>query len=371
MKIFRLLPLLALLILARPAQAKFMRPDVEKIPVDRLITNLETQVAQAPENTTKRYALGRLHAMAFWRGQFEADQSRSTSLPWFGYCDHFTMEGQPQVPNAEAREHLKKAVAYLRQVTQQDTNHLVAALGLGWCLEQAGDLPAALAQYRKVVAQAWKSEEAGHGIGPCGSMTEEACGYLLPRLDKTADAAEIARLNGIQEKLKQMPRAMTPILLPVGKETDLDHLIDSDARVVFDLDGSGVEHPWQWIRPNAAWLVFDYDGRGEITSGLQMAGAVAFWIFWDNGYAALSALDADNNSVLEGAELDGLALWRDANRNGQSEPGEVRPLRDYGIIRLQCLPQTHSTGIPYHPAGAALKNGSTLPTYDWTAKTSP
>ena len=46
-------------------EAIYMRPDLEVIPVDRLIQNLERLVAREPGNATLRLNLARAHAMAF------------------------------------------------------------------------------------------------------------------------------------------------------------------------------------------------------------------------------------------------------------------------------------------------------------------
>src|SRR5262249_38418792 len=155
------------------------------------------------------------------------------------------------------------------------------------------------------------------------------------------------------------------LVVPLHSDTALDQLVDPHLGVSFDLDGSGLERRWGWITPQAAWLVFDHDGRGEVTSGLQMIGGVTFWIFWENGYRALASLDDDG--MVRGEELNGLALWHDANGNGVSEPGEVKPLAAWGITALSCAYQTHATGIPFSPRGVVLADGSTRPTYDWIA----
>ena len=86
-------------------------------------------------------------------------------------------------------------------------------------------------------------------------------------------------------------------------------------------------------RARAGWLVYDADGGSCITSALQWFGNVTFWLFWPNRYAALAALDDNHDGELAGGEIAHLAIWRDANMNGVSEPGEVLPLsahRDRG-----------------------------------------
>jgi hypothetical protein len=127
------------------------------------------------------------------------------------------------------------------------------------------------------------------------------------------DAKEIADLQGKQKTLSGMGRAVTPILVPLASGMALQDLVDPNASVTFDLDGSGLPRQWGWITPKAAWLVFDAEGQGKITSGLQMFGNVTFWIFWRNGYEALRSLDDNHDGVLRGAELRGIALWQDRN----------------------------------------------------------
>src|SRR5205085_4329163 len=111
-------------------------------------------------------------------------------------------------------------------------------------------------------------------------------------------------------------RWATPILVPVTKAVALHELVDANAAVTFDLDGSGLPRQCGWLTPKAAWLVFDADGQGRITSALQMFGNVTFWIFWRDGYDALRSLDDNHDGVLSGVELRGLALWHDRNSNG-------------------------------------------------------
>src|SRR5258707_5359752 len=138
-----------------------------------------------------------------------------------------------------------------------------------------------------------------------------------------------------------MPRAVTPILIPLEPNVPFEQLVNPNAHTAFDLDGSGIQRRWGWITPNAGWLVFDRDKSGRVTSGLQMFGSVTFWIFWRDGYDALSSLDDDANGRLEGRELQGISVWRDANGNGVAEPGEVLPITNWGVIAIECTGQLY------------------------------
>jgi hypothetical protein len=210
----------------------------------------------------------------------------------------------------------------------------------------------------------------GHiGLGVCYS--EEVIGYLLNLLDPVNDAKEIADLHNKQKTLASMGRMVTPLLVPLASGVALDDLVDPNAAVTFDLDGSGLPRQWGWITPKAAWLVFDPSGRGKITSALQMFGSVTFWIFWRNGYEALRSLDDNHDGMLRGTELRGIALWHDRNSNGICDPGEVRPVSDWGITAISCASETHSTGISWCPKGVTFTNGESRPTYDWIAPSRP
>ena len=159
--------------------------------------------------------------------------------------------------------------------------------------------------------------------------------------------------------------------MPLVAGAALDDLVDPAAAVPFDLDGSGQTRPWGWITPRAAWLVYDPEVEGRITSALQMFGSVTFWIFWRDGYAALKSLDDDQDGALRGDELRGIALWQDSNSNGISEAGEVLPATEWGITAISCTGTTGCEGTTWCPDGVTFRDGQTRPTHDWIAPSQP
>ena len=201
-------------------------------------------------------------------------------------------------------------------------------------------------------------------------MTTEAAGYLRPLLDKEKDADEIADLDAKAARVKKLPRPITPIAVPLKAGLTAADLEDRTAKVRFDADGTGPRE-WTWITKDAAWLVSDPKGTGEIGSGLQLFGGVTFWMFWADGYAALRALDDDGDGELSGKELAGLALWHDANGNGVADPGEVKPLSVYGIVGVSCTGEVlkgHPDAITHSPKGVRYADGTTRPTFDLILK---
>ena len=107
--------------------------------------------------------------------------------------------------------------------------------------------------------------------------------------------------------------------------------------------------------------------RAYSPSALQLFGGVTFWMFWENGYHALAALDDDCDGMLAGKELEGLAIWQDLNGNAICERGDVKPLAEWGIVAISCRyvrDLKRPDRIAYSPQGVFFRDGSNRPTYD-------
>jgi hypothetical protein len=274
-----------------------------------------------------------------------------------------------QPPRGDAEKaHLSLAITAYEQALRLDPLNSVSRLGYGWCLDRAGNKAAAIEAFRRVIAEVWPAEQASRGVQPRpGPVTAEAARYLIPLLDAVKDAAEIARLRGYAAELGARPgRGITPLVIPLAG-VNPSHLVDRSARVRFDADGSALDREWSWISKDAGWLVYDQLGTRKITSALQLFGNVTFWMFWENGYEALRALDDNGDGRLAGGELAHLAIWRDSNSNGTSEAGEVKPLAEWGIVQLSTAYEPEDEGdvfIASSRAGVTFADGSTRATYD-------
>ena len=354
------------------AQAIYLQPDLEIVPVARLVENLEEQADDDPENTYARFNLARLHGMAYAlkTDEVEAQRGDDTGV-WYGYSPttipYENQETDDAAAQAAAEQHLELAIANYREALDIDANHVAARLGLAWCLEQAGETDEAIEQYRQTIEDAWENEEDLNSLSLSGStLTMEAAGYLIPLLDAQDDADEIAELEERVAFHQGLPQPVTPIAVPLADNVAIEDMLNQQAAVAFDVDGSGVEAQWSWITPQAAWLVCDPAGQGEIRSGLQLFGNVTFWCFWENGYQPLAALDNNADGELTGNELACLGLWHDVNGNGVSDAGEVQTLAAYDIVALNCTSQSHdhTSVAAYAPAGIRFGDGTTRATYD-------
>jgi hypothetical protein len=177
---------------------------------------------------------------------------------------------------------------------------------------------------------------------------------------------DVERVQRLVEKMANLPIGrITPIVFPLDRDRELESLLDGTRTAVFDLDGDLEAERWPWVRPDTGILVWDPDGKGRITSGRQLFGTATWWMLWRDGYAAMDGLDDDRDGRLEGEELDGLAVWRDANGNGVSENGEVVPVSAVGIVSLETRPLLRGIDGPSHPRGVRFSDGRVLPTFDW------
>jgi hypothetical protein len=390
------------------ADAMFMFYQTESVPIARVFTNLQQRLAKNTNDFEITYYLARLNSMVYSTNLTHVNVRTNNDLPQFEHpaFDTGVPGGVQQFSSPAARtialDHLTNAIILYQRalyLLKKSTNIYEKTwmicptqLGLAWSLAQAGRTNDAISMCRKALNVAWKQEVTGdfdfrqwvkdamddvhagrnplrnhaHGsLGPGISYSEETISSLLKLLDPVKDASEIAKLKNDQKTLQSMGRAITPILIPMEAGLRFDELVDERARVPFDLDGSGLNREWQWITPRAGWLVYDPAGSGKISSALQMFGSVTFWIFWPNGYAALSSLDDNGDGVLSGQELLGLAIWNDKNGNGISDPGEVIPLEALGICEISCHCILEENGVHWNPRGVTFVDGRARATYDW------
>lgn len=391
------------LLLGLPCYAKWARPDLNA-PVDRLIANMEAYIQKNPKDAQGYYTLGRLHSLAYAKGVVEVSlysdgEDKENRPPRFPTFDSILVkrdDGKPVQLTAEAFKHFHQSVRNYRRtlelkpdpVPEDDNPQALTLLGLGWMLEQghllgkkAGAPPGANSQgkptWREQALKAYrtafrlKSEEdqkREHLGLEADTITLEAVAGI-ERLQKgrnlnAAEKAELKKMQTTAAKIRVKPRVVTPIIFPLEGSASLRSML-SERKVTFDLAGDDIKRRWEWVRPDVGILVWDPEKKGRITSGRQLFGSVTWWMFWKDGYEPLAALDDNQDDGLTGKELEGIAVWRDANSNGVSDPGEVVPARKFGITRIETQAESRQEGALSHLQGIRLRNGATLPTFDW------
>jgi hypothetical protein len=353
----------------------FMLVQVQQVPVERLVANLEAAVKKDPKNVEAVINLARVHAMAYAlkTGTAPVVKDHEERGPWFGYTPRIipfskVQQADDNARQKAARSHLSKAVLGFREAVKLAPDNMVARLGLAWTLDQFGEKSAAIKQYRALIEDAWKNEQNLPSLPLNGeTVVTEATEYLIPLLNPEKDQEEISRLRERAARLRRLPRPITPVVVPLRDGLGARDIEDGNASVTFDTDGSGLKRNWTWITKDAGWLVYDPKSQRQVTSGLQLFGNVTFWLFWKTGYHALAALDDNRDGVLTGNELVGLAIWQDSHHPGVCDPGEVKPLSEHGIVAVSCRFErdpSHPDQIVFSPEGVTFRDGTTRPTFD-------
>ena len=176
-------------------------------------------------------------------------------------------------------------------------------------------------------------------------------------------------LTRIHESLEELEKdtgnTVTPIVFTTRAAGSVDELLASDLTADFPLRGWGPDGHWPWVKADTAILVWNPSRSGHIASGVQLFGSYTWELFWKTGYEPLAVLDADGDGELRGAELESLAAWFDRNGNGVSDPREVQPLRDIGVIALSTRAAGMEGRHPVNAHGITFSDGRVLPTWDW------
>jgi hypothetical protein len=120
-----------------------------------------------------------------------------------------------------------------------------------------------------------------------------------------------------------------------GPSTAKDRIDDTPGETVyFDIDGDGQLERIEWLSGGGdALLVDNRDGNaaGDM-NGARLFGDQSGT--YQNGYVQLAELDANDDDVLTGAELEGLALWAD-DGDAVVQAGELHSVQAHGVVQIR------------------------------------
>ncbi len=149
--------------------------------------------------------------------------------------------------------------------------------------------------------------------------------------DNTPDYFKIEKLV-----VSAVSKTVTPIAIDLdGNGIQTTSLADAQGQ--FDLFGNGSAVKSGWLSAGDAFLAFDADGNGRIDDISELFGGSK----QGDGFARLAAFDSNGDGLVDAAD-DGyvnLSVWRDANGNHQTDPGELISLADAGVV---------SVNVAYH-----------------------
>lgn len=371
---------------------------VYEAPIDRALANV--QAMEGLEPVQRELLLGRLNLLAYARDDAaftyvtennqlspagsvactEVANMRHPPSPeeaqTFGPNDrcaafHFALGPQqetpdtaPATPSAGALARLNAAREHYARASRTEPNNLRARLGYAYVLDRLGRTGDARRELRTIIKKGLPRLSGEQSEWEDHAVLTETAEHLSHLATSRSDRARVQRLRTRLEASRPIVY-VTPIVVPM-RDVSFSRLIDESSPVAFDFAGTGDRRAQGWLTPDAAWLVWDPEWRGQINSGFDMIGQRTWSVFWSDGFEALRALDDNRDGELTGGELGGLALWRDENRNGVSDPGEVIPANVHGIAGLAVRGDPTRPGLITAPNGVRFDDGSRRPLYDWT-----
>lgn len=153
----------------------------------------------------------------------------------------------------------------------------------------------------------------------------------------------------------------SPIALDLDNSGAVEHITGT---FDFDLSGNGIpEELTEWFAPTEGILVDStYPGFNDGTLiGWHLYGDLAG--LYEDGFDKLALHDFDGDGVVSGDELEGIAIWTDANSNAALDDGEVSSLASHGVVSLSL---SHDENFV---STATLDDGSEMMTRDlWFAR---
>jgi Ca2+-binding RTX toxin-like protein len=173
------------------------------------------------------------------------------------------------------------------------------------------------------------------------SLGSELAAYERRPLDAVTFIAAYLTFHGINAYWDLMLRAQALAMYsPLVLDLDGDGVeTRAPAGAFFDHAGDGHAERTGWAAPDDGLLALDRDGDGRIEDGRELFGTstpVPGGGPAADGFAALAALDANGDGRVDAADpaWGALRVWRDADGDGASAPGELHALDALGVARL-------------------------------------
>ena len=131
---------------------------------------------------------------------------------------------------------------------------------------------------------------------------------------------------------------------PLALDLDGDGIetVGFSANIHFDHDGDSFKELSGAIAPDDGLLVLDVNGDGQINSGAELFGnntRLSDGTLAENGFLALAELDSNDDEIIdkEDARYAELRIWRDIDKDGETDDGELFTLEDAGVQSLNTI----------------------------------
>lgn len=148
-----------------------------------------------------------------------------------------------------------------------------------------------------------------------------------------------------------------PLVLDLGVTGIALSALNSPGSVYWDHNKDGFREASGWVGNVDGLLARDVNGNGVIDNSGELFGNTT-GVGFDNGFAALAALDSngDNKITSADAQWGSLRVWVDANSDGVSQASELKTLSSLGITSIN----TGYTNVSYTLSGNQVLQESTF-----------
>ncbi|MBP6277020.1 MAG: FG-GAP repeat protein [Limnohabitans sp.] len=141
--------------------------------------------------------------------------------------------------------------------------------------------------------------------------------------------------------------------------------VDIAHGTMFDLQATGTAQATGWVDAHDGLLAIDLNHDGKINNGAELFGNSTLLADGQKaatGWTALAQHDSnvDGKVDAQDAVFDALMVWQDANGNGVTDAGELRSLKETGVISINL---GHDNTIT-HQNGNLLQGVSSFTTTD-------
>ena len=129
---------------------------------------------------------------------------------------------------------------------------------------------------------------------------------------------------------------------------------------MFDMDGDQFAEYTGWVAPDDGFLVRDTNANGAIDDVGEMFGGPG-----ESGFAALETHDDNADGIIDASDAiyADLRIWRDLDRDGQTDDGELFTLTDLDITSVGLMPtadgSTNSLNVVAQTGSFTRGDGST------------
>lgn len=149
--------------------------------------------------------------------------------------------------------------------------------------------------------------------------------------------------------------------------------------VNFDFDSNGFAEKIGWVGAEDGLLVRDLDGNGRIDSGRELMGdltELADGTNAANGFEAFAGFDLNGDGLIDANDTiyDALRIWKDCNKNGAVEDGELLTLGEAGIdsisLEYSDITEVDENGNVHTQRGTFTRTDGTVAAVEdvWFAK---